>query len=100
MVFREWVNEEKTLGITDRPLSWNTPSKYAQELYRETKTIHELYGGRKRQKLTHDFRPSEEKLNRQIARMKKHGLQVCGGGGGLVIVHNQDMSPFPQAALQ
>ena len=72
-----WVNEEKTLGQTDRPLSWNTPAKYAQELYRETKSIHELYGGKKRQKLIHDFRPSEEKLNRQIARMKKHGLQVC-----------------------
>ena len=68
-----WINSEKTLSKTDRPCEWNQPSAYAQSLYREPKTAVELWGG---ESMDHDFRPNEEKLQRQKERMQKFGLEV------------------------
>ena len=69
-----WVNQETAPGKTDKPMEWNKPSKYAQKLYRELKTIFDLWGGRE---FTPDFLPTVEKIKRQMARMEKHKLTVC-----------------------
>ena len=68
-----WVNFEKTLSKTDRPQQWHIPSKFAQMLYRESKPVVELWGGKK---VEHDFNPTDEKIARQKARMEKFGLLV------------------------